>query len=215
MAGAGVVLAMARQQVKRAELVDADASAAVGTMAIAPADSAVFGPEVGVGGFLPGLGVAPADLAINQDLPQALDGDGRHDILSHQIVAQLGQRPDTHADQFLGRGKGHFGNLFGHIGHELSWPTPMTVVGIPRDGVDAAGVEAVNDLSYPSRGASDPLGDVPIAYSAAGEQDDSAMPAVDSVGKLSFHPTKLRTFPRPQRPCRPGADWSAIGVPPP
>jgi hypothetical protein len=54
---------------------------------------------------------------------------------------------------------------------------PGAVVGIPGDGVDAAIVEAVDDLADPLRRAVDALGDLSIADLAPRKKDDPGVAA--------------------------------------
>ncbi len=207
MAAARVVHAVARQEVQRPELIDADAPAAGRPRGIKPADSAVFRPELRVGRVLPGLAVTPAHATLTQDLAQAFQRDRRHDLLGHQVLAQLAERPDAHADQPGRRGQCHLGDLLGDIGHELARPVAGAVPGIPGDGVDAAAsaliaVEAMDDRAHPLRRAADAPGDLLIANSAPGKKNDAGVAAVDGVGQLPFHLMQRPAFPRPQRPCR-------------
>src|SRR5450755_3262010 len=118
--GAGIVLPVPGQQVQRPEFVDAEPPAAGRAALVKPPYPPVFSREFGITRLLPGLGVPPADFALVEDLPQAFDGDGRDDLLSHQISAQLGQRPDAHADQYLWRREGNLCDLLGDVAHELA-----------------------------------------------------------------------------------------------
>ena len=201
--GAGVVLPVAWQQVERPEFVDAEAAAIDGAPApVEPADTPVLQREVRVGRFLPGLGMPPANLALVEDLPQAFDGDRRDDLLLDQVLAELEQRPDGHADQHLRRRERDLRDLLGDVAHELGRPGAVAVVRPPDDGVDAALIEAVDDLSHPLSSEADALGDLPVTDFAPGQKDDSGVAAVDSVGQLPFHLVQHPAFPRPQRPNR-------------
>src|SRR5208283_93994 len=80
MTGVCVVHSVARQEIELPEFINAQPPAVQGAgTLVKAADSPVFGPKVGIGRFLPGLGVTPAYLAIVEDLTKPLDGDGRDD----------------------------------------------------------------------------------------------------------------------------------------
>lgn len=204
--GARVVFAVSRQQVQRAELVDAQAHALAWTAAIESLEFAVFWPELRVFRILPRLGVPPFDLVSPQDLPQPLDGDRLDDLLLDQVIAQLRQRPDAHADQLLRWREGDLGDLLDHVGDELARDElarpAVAQRRVPGDRVNASVIEAVDDLPHPLRRAVDAIGDLAVANSAARQQNDASVPAVDRVGQLPFHASQRPAFPRPQLPCR-------------
>ena len=202
MAASGVVLAVSGQEVQGPELIDAQPPAFGGPAPLVqPPQAAVLGPELRVGGVLPGLGVTPAHAACPQELTQVLQGDRGDDLLGDQVLPQLGQRPDTHADQLLGRREGDLGDLLGDVCHELARAALVTVVGIPGDGLDAARVETMNDDADPCGGAAAALGDLAVGHSAERQEDDPGVAGVDRVGQLAFHLVQLASLPWPQLPC--------------
>lgn len=201
MPAAGPVAAVPGLEIERAEFIDAQPHPAGRATRIQPFEPAVFGPELRVGGFLPGLGVPPADASAPKKLAQPLQRDGGHDLLLDQIGPQLGQRPDAHADELLRGREGHLGDFFDHRGHELAWAERAAEPGIPHDGVDPAVVEIVDDLPHPGRRAACPLGDFAVANAAGREQNDPRVPAVDRAGQLPLHAMQLLAFRRLRPPC--------------
>ena len=201
MPHAGVVPAVPGQQIQRAELVEADPLATLRPFRVQSSNSPVFGPELRIGRFLPGLGVPPANFAVPQNLPQGLQRNGPDDPLLHQIIPQLRQRPDAHADQFFRRRQGDFTDLFADIRQELPRPVGPALIRIPRDRLDAAGVEAMNDLSHPDRRAAALPGDLSVRQTAARQQKDAGVSAIDSVDQVSFHTMQRSALVRPERPC--------------
>src|SRR5689334_6028585 len=70
-----VAVAVAGLQVERTELVDAQAPAGGGPMAVQPPNGPVFLGKQRVGRFLPGLGPPQPDLVATEDFPQPTDTD--------------------------------------------------------------------------------------------------------------------------------------------
>ena len=78
---------------------------------------------------------------------------------------------------------------------------PATVIRIPSNSFESCGIETMNDAANPGRCAVAMFSDVPIAPAAAGQQDNSGVSGVDSVGQLSFHTVKFSAFPGLELPC--------------
>jgi len=190
---------MSRLQVQRSEFVKAQASAVGGTFPVQPPNGPVFSGEIGISRFLPGLGAAQANLPAVQALPQPLHADVGHDLLFDQVVTQLGERPLVHADQSLGRRRGHFGNLLAHVRQELAWRIPRLPPGIPHDAAEAVLVEAMNNVAHPGRRAVHTGGDLAVGHVAARQQDDTGMPTVHRIDTLTLHPAQLLLFIGAQR----------------
>ena len=201
MAGLGIMPTVSRQQIQWAELVDTDAAATRGTFGVQTLDSPVFGPKLRIRRILPGLGVPPFDLAAAQDLTQMFQRNRRDDGLGNQIVPQLGQRPDSHADQLLRRREGDLADLFDHVGSKRMRSGRPTIVRIPRNGIDPTVVETVNDASYPNRRTVAPLGNPGVCVAAPRQQNNSGVSVIDSIGQLVFHRVEFSALIRPKRPC--------------
>ena len=201
MPGASIVLAMTRQQIQRTKFIDAKTSTAFGTLAVEASQAAVFGPKLWIGGILPGLGVAPLNFVSTQHLPQPLQRYRTHKLLINQILAQFRKRPDAHANQLLRWRKSHLTDLFYHIGEKLPGTGTATVIRVPRDGINASAIEAVNDLANPGRRTATALGNLSVAETALRQQNHSGMSAIDSISQLSFHTLEVAPLPRPQLPC--------------
>ena len=80
-------------------------------------------------------------------------------------------------------------------------PATPTIIRIPADGIDAAVVEAMDDLPNPGWRAVAVFGNLAIGTAANGMQNNSGVKRVDSVGKLLFHTFKLLTLIRLKLPC--------------
>ena len=210
MTALSVVPPVARLEIQRAELVQAQAGPFRRRPVVQTPDSSVLGPELRVVGLLPRLGVTPPDPLTPQDLPQPLQTDRIDDPLLDEVFPQLGQRPDAHPDQLPGRRERNLGDPLGDLGHEPPWIAGIAEVRVPRDGVQATVVEPPDDPADPGRGVSNPLGDLAVALTAARQENDSCMTVVDRVGQLPLQAVQHPAFPRSQLPCD---DLVHIGAP--
>lgn len=148
-AGSGQTGSGARLQTERAEFIDAPPPVPR-AVAIESANSLVFGPKLRIGGFLPGLGSSPTHAGAPQRDSQPGEADRAQHALLDEVLPELGQRPFIQPDQVAWRRESHGGQLFPHVGSELPRRgRGVEVVGIPLDGGQAAGVEAVDDLTHP------------------------------------------------------------------
>jgi len=201
LAGAHQAPTSSRLQIERPELIDADHSAAGRRMLVQASNRPIFGPEFGIGGVLPGLGVPPLHFAFAQDLMKATDADRGDNLLFDEISPQLGKRPAVHADQGPGRGQGDLDDLLGGLSKEPAWTTMTAVVGTPCDAIEPGVVEPMADDPHPLRRTVDPLGDLPVGHSAHRQQDDASVTTIDSVRTLTFHAVQLEPFIRLELPC--------------
>ena len=71
------------------------------------------------------------------------------DLLIDQILPQLGQRPHPYANQDFRWRKRYLADLFNAVSKKLSRASTATVIRIPRDGLKASLVEAVDDPANP------------------------------------------------------------------
>ena len=195
------MLPVSREQVQRPEFVDTESDTAGWRAVVQPPDSPVFRPEFGIVRFLPGFRAPPPEAMAPQDLAEPLQRDRRDDFLLDEIVAQLCQRPDAHADELPRRRERDLADPFDDVRRELPWSTATAEVGIPGDAVDPGIVEAMDDLSDPLGAQPDSLRDLPVAKSATREQNHSRSTAVDRIRQLPFQPLQLPAFVRSQPPC--------------
>ena len=201
MTCASIVFPVTGLKIQRTEFVDAEAASPFGTLAVKSANPPVFGPELRIIGVFPRLAMTPVNPVSPQQLTQPFQGYRRNNLLLHQVLSQLLQRPDAHPDQPFRRRKSHLANLFYNIGKEFSRTRSSTVIGIPCDCFYAAAVEPMDDLAYPCRRTIAVFGDLLIRAAAAREQDNSRMTAIDSVAQLSFHTLELVSLPGLELPC--------------
>jgi len=201
MANPSIVFPMTGLKIQRTKFVDANAASIFGTLAVKSANPPVFRPELWIIGVLPRLAMTPVNPVSSQQVTQPFQGYRRKNLLRNQILSKLLQRPDAHPDQPPWRCKGYLTNLFHNIRKEFSRTRSSTVIRIPRDRIDAATVEPMDDLAYPCRRAVTTFGNLLIRTSTAREQDNSCMTTVDSVAQLSFHTFEFLSFPRLELPC--------------
>src|SRR4030042_650075 len=201
MTYAGIMPAVTGLKIQRTKFVDTKAASVFRTLAVQSAKPPVFGPELRVLRVLPRLGMTPVNFAPPQHLTPPFQGYRRKNLLLQQVRSQLLQRPNTHPDQLLRRRKGHFANLFHHIRKEFSRSRWGTVIRIPRDRLDTAAVEPMEDLAYPCRGTAAVFRDRMVRTSTARQQNNSRMTAVDGISQLSFHTFELLSLPGPKLPC--------------
>ena len=82
-----------RTNLQRAELVEADRRAIGRSLVHVPPDQLFFRPQLRVVALFPRLRALQADLVGLEDLPDRLQGNRLDDLLGHQEVPQLRQRP--------------------------------------------------------------------------------------------------------------------------
>ena len=201
MSDSGIVLTMTRLKVQGAKFIHRNAASAFGSFAVKSPNPLIFGPKLRISGILPTLGVPPADSGSAKYLPQPFQGYGTNYLLSYQIFPQFFQRPNGHADQLLRRRQSYLADFFSNLREEFLRSCPATVIRIPGNSFESCGIETMSDPANPSRCAVAMLSDVSIVPAAAGQQDNSGVSGVDSVGRLSFHTMKFLSFPGFELPC--------------
>ena len=145
--------------------------------------------------------MTPANPAAPEQLPQPFQRYRTDNLLLNQILSELFQRPDAHTDKSLGRREGHLTYLFHNVSQEFSRPISSTIIRIPANGLDPSLIKSVNDLANPGWCTTTVFGNLAIGTSAARQQNNSCMTAVDSVGQLLFHTFEFSAFPRLELPC--------------
>ena len=197
----GIMPAVPRQQIQRSELVDTDATTALGTLGIQPLNPPVLRPKLGILGVFPSLRVPPSDFAATQNLPQHLQRDRGHDLLSNQILPQFRKRPDAHANELFWWRQGDLANLLDDFGRKLPRAGRPAKARPPRNSFAAAAIEAVNNRSDPGRRAAALFGNPGVGAAAARQQNNSRMKPVDSIGQLMFHRSERPALIGSKRPC--------------
>lgn len=197
----GIMSTVPGQQIQRTKLIDTDPTAPRRPFGIQSLQSSVFAPKLRIVGVFPSLSVPPSDLATMQDLPQGFQRDRDDDLLSDQILPQLGQRPDRHPHQLLGGRQGDLADRFDRVGEKLPGSSRSTEGRIPDNRLDPAPIEAVEDLTNPGWRTTARLGDLAVPIAPARQQDHSGVKPIDSIGQLSFHRMQLFSLPRFERPC--------------
>ena len=81
----------------------------------------------------------------------------------------------------LRRRQGYLADFFSNLGKEFLRSCTATVIRIPGNSFESCVIEAMNYFANPGSCAVAMLGDVLIAPSATGQQDNSGVPGVDSV----------------------------------
>ncbi len=120
-------------------------------------------------------------------------------LLNTQIQLATGRRVNRPSDDALAAGT--ISVLDDIVERREQWLRNLSHAESVLGNLDAAFVEAVDDLPDPLGAQADRLGDLPVAESASREQNDPRSPAVDRVGQLPFQPVQLPAFMRSQPPC--------------
>lgn len=92
------------------------------------------------------------------------------------------KRPDAHANELFWWRQGDLANLLDDFGRKLPRPGRPAKARLPRNSLNAAAIEAVNNGSDPGRRAAALFGNPGVGAAAARQQNNSRMKPVDSIG---------------------------------